>query len=208
MRKASAGVSHDNFHGWMDVYIELLNKTVGKDSPFTAKHEKAEVLGAFVFKICAQWEILVEDLLVDCLNRDSTQYAEFMGLRLRKHVPRAECTAMIRGLGYLDFRGVNDIKQKAKSILVNEFNPFQAISNNDSKKIDEFYKIRNYLAHYSRVAERSLMKMYADTYRLNTLREPGDFLLTYDKKIKSARMQLYINAFIGAADSMADELGV
>ena len=208
MRKAAFEVTIDRFLHFMDLYIDLLNKTVAEESPFSTKLEKIEILEAFVFKLCSIWEVLVEDLLIDCLNRDSRSYAAHMGLRLPRHIPRPQCKAMIVGLGYLDFRSVSDIKGKAKNILVDEFNPFAAIKKHDSDKIDEFFRIRNYLAHYSNVAQRALAKMYKNTYKLNQFRQPGDFLLSYDKKVKGPRMQLYINSLGSAADSMVEKLGL
>ena len=37
----------------------------------------------------------------------------------------------------------------SKKLLPKESNPFLKITQGQKKKIDEFYKIRNYLAHYS-----------------------------------------------------------
>lgn len=208
MRKASVSVTLNRFEHWMDFYIDLLNKSIHRDSPFETKLEKCEVIEGFVFKICAQWEVLTEDLMIDCLNKDSSQYAYYMDLRLPKHLPRPQCIAMILGLGYLDFKSVSDIKNKAKNILAKEYNPFNSISKSDSNKIDEFYRIRNYLAHYSNTSHRSLEKLYKNTYKLNTFRQPGDFLLSVDRNTNKPRMQTYINAFMEASACMSRALGI
>lgn len=208
MRKASVEVTLGRFFDGMDLYIDLLNITIADDSPFSRKQEKIEVLEGFVFKLCSLWEVLVEDVLIDCLNRDSSAYASYMGLRLPRHIPRPQCEAMIVGLGYFDSKGVPDMKGTAKHILVDEFNPFSAIRKNDGDKIDEFFRIRNYLAHHSITAERSLKKLYENVYKLKQFRQPGDFLLSYDRKVRGPRMQHYINSFNAAAESMAEKLSI
>lgn len=208
MRKASLEVTFDHFFYWNDVYIDLLNKVIDKKSPFTTKTEKAEVIEGLALKMCSIWEVLVRDIMVDCLNRDSGQYADYMDLRLPRHIPRPQCFAMIVGLGYFDFKSYDDVKQKAKRILVDEFNPFSSVKKSVSDKIDEFFTMRNYIAHYSHTGERSLKKLYQGVYKLTKFRQPGDFLLSIDQKTKSPRMQAYINAFAAATTSMQERLGM
>jgi hypothetical protein len=128
--------------------------------------------------------------------------------RLRKHLPRNQCEAMILGMGYLDFRDVSDIKGKAKNILVSQYNPFAIIKNPALKRMNEFYCIRNYIAHYSTPAERSLWKIYENTYKMRRFHEPGHFLMAWDKRTKQTRFDNYLNAFLDSAIEMEGFLGV
>jgi hypothetical protein len=209
IKKASVEVTFDNFFAWMNWYMELLDKIYNAKRVISKSEEKREIFEAFVLKIHATWEIFVEDLLVDCLNKDTTQYAEYMSIRrLRKHLPRNQCKAMVLGMGYLDFRDVSDIKGKANNILVSQHNPFALITNPALKKMNEFYCIRNYIAHYSATAKRSLWKIYKNTYKMKRFHEPGHFLMAWDRKMKQIRFDNYIIAFLDSAIEMAEFLGL
>ena len=169
--------------------------------------KKRAVFEAFVLRICANWEILVQDLLIDCLNKDASRYKEYTGYNIPKHISRETCKAIILGVTYIDFKNVSNLKQIAKRTLVPQFNPFKEIPTSIGRKIDEFFVLRNYLAHYSEAAKRSLERVY-NRYDLRVFEEPGDFLLALDKRQKLPRMALYIINFLGTADIMARFLNV
>ncbi len=48
-----------------------------------------------IYRICANWEILVEDLLIDCFNKDTTRYADFTGYKIPTHISKEMCRAII-----------------------------------------------------------------------------------------------------------------
>lgn len=112
------------------------------------------------------------------------------------------------GIGYVDFKSISHLKGIAKGMLIPQFNPFKEIPKPNGEKIDEFFALRNYVAHYSDAARRSLEKIYRNRHGLKTFREPGDFLLALDKRQKLPRMALYIINFLGTADIMARFLNV
>jgi hypothetical protein len=87
-------------------------------------------------------------------------------------------------------------------------NPFAKITSAQAKKIDEFFTIRNYLAHRSYKARRSLLKVYQDTYGMRNFVEPGTFLLAREKGAQIPRMGAYINNFKDTANMMGKFLGV
>jgi hypothetical protein len=209
MRKSSVEVTFNNFAYWMNWYIDFLNKVATAERVVKYPREKKELFEAFALKVHVIWEIFIEELLVDCLNRDSSQYALYMGAKLPKDLSRKECKAMILGVqGYIDFRSVAEIKKISRNILVSQCNPFQAIPKSASDKIDEFYKIRNYLAHYSLAAKRSLANLYKNKYGMQRFREPGDFLFSFDKRSGQVRFGNYVEAFIDAEVKMAEFLGI
>lgn len=169
--------------------------------------EKKQIHEAFVLKIYVSWEVLIENLFVECLSRDPSKYAEHKAIKLPKKLTKDICRGLISGLGYFDFKDTRDLKGKAKRVLVTKFDPFANIPSDETKKIDEFYVIRNYLAHYSNSSKQSLMRMYKNKYDL-PLHEPGDFLFEFDKHNRQIRFASYTNAFMKAADEMALFLAV
>lgn len=116
--------------------------------------------------------------------------------------------AMLLGLGYLDFRSIGKIKKIGHDVLVDAHNPFKRIPQSAGIKIDEFYKIRNYVAHYSSLSKRSLMKIYKEKYGMQRFREPGNFLIAQDRESRQIRFSNYIDAFIETAYKMGLFLGV
>jgi hypothetical protein len=208
MKKASTKVTLRNFVEDLHWYIRFLNKIVGAKKVVARPQEKMEVLEAFVFKVAAVWEVLVSDLLIDCLNKDTSRYAEYMGMSLRKDLPRNVCAAMLTGLNYLDFKSVGDIRATARKVLVPAHDPFRAISKAAARRIDEFFTIRNYLAHYSDYGERRLMNAYRHNHGLTRFVRPGHFLYAYNRAKTQIRFGDYIDAFLQAADDMSKALGV
>lgn len=208
MRKASLKRTLLDFQmnmGW-DIY--LLTKIEKAKRIIGSLDEKRSVFEVFVFRICANWEILVEDLLIDCLNKDTSQYSEYTGFQIRRNMSRDECKAIIMGTGYLDFKGISDLKKNAKKILIPNYNPFKRIPHINGMKIDEFFSMRNYLAHYSDAAKRSLRNIYETQYGLHTFRQPGEFLLAKDKTDNISRMDVYIDNFIDTLDHIAKFLDI
>lgn len=208
MKKSALEITLNNFINWIDSYIEISDKIISDVSLFKEKEEKIELIESLVLKITSQWEVLVEELMIDCLNRDSTQYSVYLDSNLPKHIPRALCTAMIQGLGYVDFKGVSDIKRKAKQILVDEFNPFKEIRKIDGDKIDELYKFRNYIAHLSTQSGRTIENIYFNKYHMKRFQEPGSFLMAMDKKTKKSRLDAYVESLHSAVYSMGSYLGL
>ena len=207
MKKSSIEMTLNNFVDWLELYTCISNKLISDDIVFSDKEEKVELIEALILKICALWEVLIEELMIDCLNRDSSQYSKYIAEKLPKHIPRAQCKAMIQGMGYVDFKSVSDIKKKAKLILADDFNPFKSIPRNDGDKIDEFYKFRNYIAHLSSHSERVLKSVYSGKYQLKRFQEPGRFMMAIDKNVKQPRLNLFISSFESAIDGVANHLG-
>lgn len=206
MRKSSFEVTLSSFYESMAWDVEFLMKIHDAERVVGLPEEKRSVFEAYVFRICANWEILVTELLIDCLNRDTTRYKEFTGFGISRHMTRETCAAILQGTGYLDFKSVSHLKHIARNILVPQYNPFKKIPHLNGEKIDEFYALRNYLAHYSDASKRRLRKYYEDRHGLKVFREPGEFLLAWDKKEKMPRMGAYVNNFIHTGDIMAEFL--
>jgi len=115
MRKSSAEMTIALFIRWLLWHFVFLDKIMADKTLMETPRERREVMEAFILRVVALWETFVVDLLVGCLNKDATQYASYMRLKLPKHLSRNECTAMLIGLSYVDFHGVSDIQKIAKT---------------------------------------------------------------------------------------------
>jgi len=182
-------------------YIDFLERTIGAERAAPVggtKDDKAEIIESSIIRVCALWETLVENDLIDCLNLDSTKLSKYLQLDLPDHLNKDLCEAILLGTTYLDFKKVGNIKGFAKNILPPYINPFRLIEGPTEKKIDEAYTMRNYISHYSSKAKRGLCRMYQNSYNIRRFREPGDFLLSYGGN----RLNPYITAFLDASEQM------
>ena len=208
MKKTSCEITLKNFYENMSWGIDFLMKIEKSRRVVKERYEKRDVFEAFVFRICANWEILMQDLLIDCFSKDTSKYKDFTGFDVPKHLSLETCKAIILGTGYLDFKSISDLKMQTKRILVPACNPFEKIPKFKGDKIDEFFTIRNYLSHYSDAARRKLDKLYKDKYNLHRFIEPGQFLLAKRSQNELPRMGEYINNFVECVDKMAEFLGI
>ena len=206
MRKSSFKDTFNRFYIRMVWYIDFLDKISNVNQSILNPTEKKEILEAFVLKVYVAWEILVQDLLINCLNRDTSQYAKHKDMVLPPHLTRNVCEVLISGLGFFDIKGMGQLKKIAKDILVPIYDPFRKILKDDSDKIEEFKKIRNYIAHYSSRSKQKLFAMYKSEYSLKKFCEPGNFLSSFDKKTKQTRFRNYTKAFFNAANAMDEFL--
>ena len=195
MKKASVELSIYYFHLDLNSAIDLLMKIETSRRVVRTADEKASIFEAFTLRICALWESLVEELFIGCLNRDTSTFVKTTGFKLPKHITKDMSKAVLLGLDYLDFKSMGNLKSVSRKILVDHCNPFTTISNEKARKIDEFFKIRNYLSHYSHASRRSLHNMYKDRYRMRKFVEPGFFLMARDSTQDMVRMGVYINTF-------------
>lgn len=214
MRKPPLAREFDKFFSRLNDYTDLLLKLYEAQQVVVAtelakeidrrihRSEKKHIHEAFVLKIYVAWEVLVENTFVECLRRDPSEYARRKGLVLPRTLSRDVSRGMLSGLGYFDFKDTSDLKGKARRLLAAGHNPFASIPSESARKMDEFYVIRNYLAHYSATARQVLARMYADNYG-TSFREPGDFFFEWDTQTRQVRFAGYINALMAAANEMA-----
>ena len=208
MRKSSGKATLENYFEWLSDYKTVLTKIVSIPKSTLPRADKVEIFAAFVSTIWTQWEILSEDLLIDCLNRDSSQYAEFLDIRLPGHPSRDLCQVMLNGFGYFDVKSVDQLKKIGTNVLTKQYNPFSAITSVQKKKIEEFRKIRNYLAHYSRTSERAVEEMLRTTYGFQRFQQPGIFLSTIVSQPTKTRLHTYIENFESTGQTFVSFLGI
>jgi hypothetical protein len=175
MNKSSFKKNHEAFDTSMNIYRDMLNRFLCTPSIIRTRQEKHEIVEAFVLRCSVRWELLMTWDILTSLNRDSSQYATALGLKLRQHLPYDECKAILYGPRFLDFKGTQDVLSFSRKYLVPALNPFPAIGSY-KRKIDEFLLIRNLLAHQSDVSLRSYRKLLTDVYEYKRVPEPGTFL--------------------------------
>jgi hypothetical protein len=132
------------------------------------------------------------------VNVDHSQLNEYLGVTIPRNPSHAVCQAVLFGGGYKDFRSIGDLKGFSRKILPEASNPFIQCGTGHCDTIDEVFKIRNYLAHYSAAARRALDRVYKDRYGLHRFAEPGRFLLARNGR----RLWSYFDAFEGASSDM------
>ena len=198
MRKADLAKNHEDFDAAVARYKAFMKKIIDAQRVVATAQEKRDVAESVMLRLCANWERFVDGHLVDCINRDSSKLSEYLGVTLKPHPDKATCQAVLFGGGYLDFRSYGDLKGFSKKVLPECSNPFLEVTSAQADRIDEVYRIRNYLTHYSEKARRALKAMYSDEYQMHNFLEPGYFLLGY----KAKRLWRYFAAFEGASAKM------
>jgi hypothetical protein len=205
MRETSLRRTFDDFDESLSTYVYLNSKIPSGQRVIQHPWQKRELLEALVLRLVTLWEVFVEDVLVGCLSSDSSRYAQFHGVVLREDLSADECRTMLTGGGYLDFQDVGHVQRVAQQILF--VNPFAAIPEASSRKIDELIIMRNYICRYSGRAERALAEVYRNTYHMQRFREPGNFLWGDIRRGGPMRIGAYLDALRDAASAMRAPLG-
>lgn len=198
MRKSDLKKNHEPFDAAVARYRGFVTKIIGAERVVSTTAEKRDVAESVLLRLCAHWEQFLDEHLVDCVNRDHTRLSKYFSVTIPDNPDRDLCHALIIGASYTDFQSFGDLKGFSKKILPNASNPFLQIKPGHTEKIDEVYKIRNYLSHYSGASRRALMYVYRTKYEMKKFLEPGQFLLAYHAQ----RLWRYFAAFEGASSDM------
>jgi hypothetical protein len=198
MKKASFNKNHADFEQKIHWYGKFLDKRLFN----LEQREQYELLEAFVLRIAARWEVLIIQDIVTSLNHDASTYANKIGLCLRKHLTKDESEAIFIGHKFVDFKSVGDIKGFGKKYLSYKYNPFKKINSTIARNIDQFFTIRNYLAHYSSYARQKYKYMMIKNYNLKRICEPGVFLSKINKRTKKYHWVEFIETFLKCSHIM------
>jgi len=200
MRKCDLAVNHRNLDGAINWYRALTEKVVDARRVISAVDEKRNIAESTLIRVLANWESFVDEQLIDCINIDTSKLSDFLGVPMPAHVTKNMCEAILFGGGYRDFASYGALKGFSKKILPDTSNPFINVHSSRTSAIDEMYKIRNYLAHYSSVSRRGLMRMYEEKYGYTKFIEPGRFLL----RNSGHMMWHYLDMLEAASQDMKD----
>ena len=200
MRKSDLKKNHVPFDAALDRYRAFMDKIINAESVIITKDEKRDIAESVLLRLCAYWERFVDAHLVDCVNCDHTRLSEHFAVSLPDNPSWNLCHALIIGASYTDFRSFGDLRGFSKKVLPDNSNPFLHVGQAHAVKIDEVYKIRNYLSHYSASSSRALRHVYKTKYAMQRFLEPGQFVLAYGAR----RLWAYFDAFEGASKDMKD----
>ncbi len=198
MRKSDLKKNHAPFDDAIVRYRTFMEKIIGAQRVISTAQEKRDVAESVLLRLCAHWESFVDEHIVDCVNRDPSKLSGHFGVTIPRHPSWDLCHALVIGDGYTDFRSFGDLKGTSKRLLPEESNPFLVVTAAQAKRIDEVYRIRNYLAHYSKKSRGSLLSLYQAEYGMKRFQEPGQFLLAYEAR----RLWTYFDAFAAASKEM------
>lgn len=160
-----------------------------------SQYEASQVIEAFAIKTLCDWEWYCEKMICECLQTDTTNLSNHLELKLPKQISTDECIAYLNGLGYFDLKNASNLKSLSKKILIEKNNPFVKINTDAIKHIDDYYILRNYIAHKSNKSKKSLMTVYNKNEQ-KTFIEVGDFLLAKKSKIDTElRIQYFEGSF-------------
>lgn len=198
MKKSDLRKNHEAFDEAIGRYRQFIDKIINAERVVSTADEKRDLAESTLLRLCANWERFLDEHLVDCVNCAHTKLSKYFAVSIPNNPSRDLCHALIIGAAYKDFRSFGELKTYSKKILHEDSNPFLSIRKVHCDKIDEVYKIRNYLSHYSQASKRSLREVYRSKYNMQHFLEPGQFLLAY----KARRLWAYFGAFEGASDDM------
>ena len=173
----------------------LFSKVILLEGKLYSKYEVSEIIEAFTIKSICDWEWYIEKMICELLKNDTSKLSENLDLELPNKISTDECIVYLNGLNYFDVKNASNLKSISKKILQEDSNPFLKILNEAKNKIDEFYIIRNYVAHKSKKAKKSLLNLYKK-YEILNFKEPGEFLLLKNNKnSKTINFQDYGSSF-------------
>ena len=195
MRKSDLRKNHQPFDDALARYRAFMVKILQPPSPTIRDQDRRDIAESVLLRLVANWESFINEQLVDCVNRDPTSLSTFFGVSIPANPSKDLCHALIFGERYRDFRTFGELIDFSGKVLPDKSNPFRAVSRPHRAAIDEAYKMRNYLSHYSSKSRRSLMTMYRRQYNMSRFLEPGQFLLAYSAK----RLWRFFDAFQGAS---------
>ena len=197
MKKSNIRKNYVTYEKWLVKFERLLKDILEKYGKLS-ENDKRILVEAIFLRLCANWEYFIENQIIACANINSVHLSDFVGYSLPRHPPRNVCQAIIFNRQFRPFRGTEDLMGFTGKLFPSGFNPFKKISLAHRKKIDEAYKMRNYISHLSSFSRRQLKDMYRKNYRMKRFSEPGKFLLAS----KSKRLWSYMLAFKNAVNDM------
>jgi len=103
MRKNDIELTFESFFYRRDTVFYILKTLFTDDTLIDKRTDKEIIFEAFTLRICAEWEVLVQQLLVDCFNKDTSRYSEYMDLKIPRNISVDVCRAILFGTKYFVF---------------------------------------------------------------------------------------------------------
>ena len=144
-------------------------KTVfsGEDKYLSFCYENAIIM------LYKAFEKFILRTMISCLNHDHSHFEEKYGIKLGNHINDDVCEFLITKGGYFDFKGRGGLNKILNATIGSNHNVGKTIKNNKyGKTIDQLCSVRNYAAHNSTQAKKTVMEVYG----LERISSPGSFL--------------------------------
>jgi hypothetical protein len=170
--------NHEAFELKIEKLLQYSSEIIYK-VPRTVKinqEEKRLILEALILRACAFWESFLGEEVIFCALLDDTYFKKEFGLSHNMRLNDELVRAIIFSDKYRDLHDLERSKGFLRKILSPTNNPVPHVSNEQIRKINFVYTIRNYLSHYSSFSRKILMESYKDIYALSRFQEPGVFL--------------------------------
>jgi len=184
--------------------LEIITENIIVKKDRINKKEKNILLESLLLRSCAYWEIFLEREIIILVSLNSDRFKLYMELPSNTKLNLKLIRAILYGDEYRNFHDIKHFRSYFSKVLVEEYNPFTNITNEQLKKINITYTIRNYLSHYSEYSKKKLYQAYMDNFNYKIFQEPGIFLL----KEKGKYFENLIHNFVLVSVNMRSFLGV
>lgn len=175
-----------------------------KTSPFYSLNinNKKIIIEGLLLRACAMWERFLETEIVLLVCLDSSNLLNELELPSNTGINLKVIKAMLFLNNFKDFHDIEKSKSFFKIFIVERYNLFSKLTNEQIKKINMVYKLRNYLAHYSEFSKKKLSQEYSKVYGISVFKEPGIFLM----KNSGYNFEKLIHNFSLASSTMKSHL--
>jgi len=145
-RKKSIKKSAQDFAKRADELVTFLGTTTqgATDEHASWLHDYA------VIRLYREFESLMLDALVGCINNDTTTVSAQKGIKFPKHLSDEVCEYLVTGGGYFDFKGRDGlIKLLKKFVPDGHFLPAAVKKAGYKTALEQLSALRNFAAHNS-----------------------------------------------------------
>ncbi len=150
----------------IELKTELLNST-----------EKTIVIEGLLLRACAYWEKFLEAEVIYLIEMDKSKLIEELELPCNSVLNRKIIKSILFSNVYRDFHDIDKSKTFFRTFITDNYNLFKKLTNEQIKKTQTVYKLRNYLVHYSEFSKRKLQQEYINNYKYSVFMAPGKFLI-------------------------------
>lgn len=157
-------------------------RLIERNSTSFSVKEKTIIIEGLLLRACAYWERFLEAEVIFLIELDQSKLREYLELPSSQKLNRQLIKAILFSDSYRSFQDIEKSKRFFRSFIANNYNLFDKLTNEQIKKNQMAYKLRNYLAHYSEFAKKKLQQQYKKTYSYSRFMQPGRFLMKENGK--------------------------
>ncbi len=202
MNKRSILKKHNLFEKNIEEIIKYGLRLMERSSTFFNVKEKTIIIEGLLLRACAYWERFVEEEVIFLIELKQSKLREYLELPYSQKLNCQLIKAILFSDSYRSFQDIEKSKGFFRRFIANNYNLFDKLANEQIRKNQMAYKLRNYLAHYSEFAKKKLQQEYERTYHYSLFMKPGRFLMKENGK----HFESLIHNFILMSATMKGEL--